>query len=87
MIVDFLEGDPDQPIVTGRVYKQEQMPPYGLSANKAQTGTKRRSSPGGGANFNEIRFEAKPGAELMFDPWPSQMFARHLQCGWMRLRI
>ncbi len=67
VIVDFLEGDPDQPIVTGRVYNQEQMPPYGLPANKTQTGIKSRSSPGGGAaNFNEIRFEDKTGAEQVF---------------------
>ena len=40
VIVDFLEGDPDQPIITGRVYNAEQMPPYELPANKTQTGIK-----------------------------------------------
>ena len=49
VIVDFLEGDPDQPIITGRVYNAEQMPPYDLPANKTQTGIKSRSSKGGGA--------------------------------------
>ena len=44
VIVDFLEGDPDQPIITGRVYNAEQMPPYDLPANKTQTGIKSRSS-------------------------------------------
>ena len=67
VIVDFLEGDPDQPIITGRVYNAEQMPPYDLPANKTQTGMKSRSSTGGGAaNFNEIRFEDKMGSEQLF---------------------
>ena len=67
VIVDFLEGDPDQPIITGRVYNAEQMPPYELPANKTQTGMKSRSSLGGsGANFNEIRFEDKKGSEQLF---------------------
>ena len=67
VIVDFLEGDPDQPIITGRVYNAEQMPPYELPANKTQSGMKSRSSMGGGpANFNEIRFEDKKGSEQLF---------------------
>ncbi len=58
VIVSFLEGDPDQPIITGRVYNGDSMPPYGLPANATQSGIKSRSSKGGGeANFNEIRFE------------------------------
>ena len=67
VIVDFLEGDPDRPIITGRVYNADQMPPYGLPANKTQSGIKSRSSKGGGpANFNEIRFEDKKGSEQLF---------------------
>ena len=67
VIVDFLEGDPDQPIITGRVYNAEQMPPYDLPANKTQSGVKSRSSLGGSpANFNEIRFEDKKGSEQLF---------------------
>jgi type VI secretion system secreted protein VgrG len=67
VIVDFLEGDPDQPIITGRVYNKEQMPPYALPANKTQSGVKSRSSLSGGPdNFNEIRFEDKKGAEQLF---------------------
>jgi type VI secretion system secreted protein VgrG len=67
VVVDFLEGDPDQPIITGRVYNAEQMPPYDLPANKTQSGIKTRSSLGGGAaNFNEIRFEDKKGSEQLF---------------------
>jgi type VI secretion system secreted protein VgrG len=67
VIVDFLEGDPDQPIITGRVYNAEQMPPYALPANMTQTGIKSRSSKGGGPdNFNEIRFEDLKGSEQVF---------------------
>jgi type VI secretion system secreted protein VgrG len=64
VIVDFLEGDPDQPIITGRVYNAEQMPPYELPAHKTQSGVKSRSSlKGTPDNFNEIRFEDEKGKE------------------------
>jgi type VI secretion system secreted protein VgrG len=67
VVIDFLEGDPDQPIIVGRVYNADQMPPYELPANKTQTGIKTRSSLGGGAaNFNEIRFEDKKGSEQLY---------------------
>jgi type VI secretion system secreted protein VgrG len=67
VIVEFLEGDPDQPIITGRVYNGDEMPPYELPANKTQSGIKSRSSKGGsGANFNEIRMEDKIGAEQLY---------------------
>src|SRR5262249_3896178 len=67
VIVDFLEGDPDQPIITGRVYNADQMPPYALPDNMTQTGIKSRSSKGGGAaNFNENRLEDKKGSEQVF---------------------
>src|SRR5688500_7060990 len=67
VIVDFLEGDPDEPIITGRVYNAEQMPPYPLPANMTQSGLKSRSSKGGGPdNFNEIRFEDLKGSEQVF---------------------
>jgi type VI secretion system secreted protein VgrG len=66
VIVDFLEGDPDQPIITGRVYNDTHMPPYTLPDNQTQSGIKTRSSPkGSSANFNEIRFEDKKGSELL----------------------
>jgi type VI secretion system secreted protein VgrG len=66
VIVDFLEGDPDQPIITGRVYNGDQMPPYDLPANATQTGIKTRSSKGGDPQaFNEIRFEDKKGSEML----------------------
>jgi type VI secretion system secreted protein VgrG len=67
VIVEFLEGDPDEPIITGRVYNADQVPPYALPANKTQSGVKSRSSKGGGtANFNEIRFEDKKGSEEVY---------------------
>ena len=67
VIVEFLEGDPDEPIITGRVYNADQVPPYGLPANKTQSGIKSRSSKGGStANFNEIRFEDKKGSEQVY---------------------
>ena len=65
VIVDFLEGNPDRPIITGRVYNADQMPPYSLPSNQTQAGIKTRSSKGGGTeNFNEIRFEDKKGSEM-----------------------
>ncbi|AEG02280.1 type VI secretion system Vgr family protein [Methylomonas methanica] len=67
VIVDFLEGNPDRPIVTGRVYNADQMPPYDLDANKTQSGIKSRSSKDGSSdNFNEIRFEDKKGEEELY---------------------
>jgi type VI secretion system secreted protein VgrG len=67
VIVDFLEGDPDQPIIVGSVYNADQMPPYKLPDNKTQSGVKSRSSKQGGpANFNEFRFEDKKGQEQVF---------------------
>ena len=65
VIVDFLEGDPDQPIVTGRVYNGECMPPYTLPGEGTKTALKTCSSKGGGG-FNEIRFEDKKGSEQVF---------------------
>ena len=64
VIVDFLDGDPDRPLITGRAYNADNMPPYDLPANQTQSGIKSRSSKGGTAsNFNEIRFEDKKGQE------------------------
>jgi len=64
VIVDFLEGDPDQPIIVGRVYNAVNTPPYTLPENKTQSGVKSRSTLGGTPeNFNEIRFEDKKGKE------------------------
>ena len=64
-MVDFLEGDPDQPLVTGRIYNAEQMPPYPLPDNMTQSLLKTRSSKGGTGPtaFNQIRFEDLSGSE------------------------
>jgi type VI secretion system secreted protein VgrG len=64
VVVSFLEGDPDRPLITGSVYNGQNMPPYTLPANATQSGIKSRSSKGGNdKNFNEIRFEDKKGSE------------------------
>jgi type VI secretion system secreted protein VgrG len=64
VVVDFLEGDPDRPLITGSVYNAQQMPPYDLPANQTQSGIKTRSSKDGKEdNFNELRFEDKKGKE------------------------
>ncbi|WP_027143736.1 type VI secretion system tip protein VgrG [Mesorhizobium sp. WSM3626] len=64
VIVDFIEGDPDLPIITGRVYNAAEMPPYGLPGNATQSGWKSNSSKGGGG-YNELMFEDKAGSELV----------------------
>ncbi|MCL4797807.1 MAG: type VI secretion system tip protein VgrG [Bryobacteraceae bacterium] len=65
VIVDFLEGDPDRPIITGRVYNADNMPPYDLPGRQNWSGIKSRSTKGGGAdNANELRFEDTKGSEL-----------------------
>ncbi|MEP7048897.1 MAG: type VI secretion system tip protein TssI/VgrG [Pseudomonadota bacterium] len=64
VVVDFLEGDPDRPIVTGCLYNGDNPPPYELPKNQTQSGIKSRSVLGGTSdNFNEIRFEDKKGDE------------------------
>ncbi len=65
VIVDFIEGDPDQPIITGTVYNPETMPPYTLPDEKTKSGIKTDSSKGGNG-FNELRFEDKKGDEQIF---------------------
>ncbi len=67
VVVDFLEGDPDQPIITGRVYNAEQMPPWELPANATQSGVLSRSSKGGAySHANALRFEDKKGSEQVW---------------------
>lgn len=67
VIVEFIDGDPDRPIVTGRVYNGDRPVPYELPANATQSGVKSRSSKGGGQkNFNEIRMEDKKGEEELY---------------------
>ncbi|ESR00759.1 type IV secretion protein Rhs [Stutzerimonas chloritidismutans AW-1] len=65
VLVTFLEGDPDQPLVTGCLYHKEHQVPYDLPANKTRTVFKTLSSPGGGG-YNELRIEDRKGAEQIY---------------------
>ena len=65
VVVSFLEGDPDQPIITGCVYNPQAMPPYTLPDEKTKSTLKSNSSKGGGG-FNEFRIEDKKGSEQIF---------------------
>lgn len=65
VIVSFLEGDPDQPVITGRVYNGENPNPYDLPAMKTQSTMKSNTTPGGGGS-NEIRFEDAAGSEEVY---------------------
>jgi len=62
VLVEFFEGDPDRPLVTGRLYNGMFMPPYALPEGRTRTALRTNSTPGGGGS-NEIRFEDKAGAE------------------------
>lgn len=67
VLVDFLNGDPDWPIMVGTVNNAASPALYDLPANKTQSGIKTRSTPGGtAANFNELRFEDKMGSEEVY---------------------
>jgi type VI secretion system secreted protein VgrG len=65
VIVSFLEGDPDQPFITGSVYNAEQVVPYDLPKEQTKSTMKSDSSKGHGG-FNELRFEDKKGGEQIF---------------------
>ncbi|HCB12829.1 MAG TPA: type VI secretion system tip protein VgrG [Gammaproteobacteria bacterium] len=65
VIVDFLEGNPNLPIITGRVYNGANLPPYTLPDKKTMSTLKSLSSKGGDG-FNEFRFEDDKGKEQIF---------------------
>jgi type VI secretion system secreted protein VgrG len=65
VVVEFLDGDPDRPLITGCIYNSDTMPPYDLPAHQSRTTLKSHSTKGGDG-FNEIRFEDKKGAEEIF---------------------
>ncbi len=65
VIVEFLNGDPDQPLITGRVYNGENKPPYDLPADKTRTVWKSNSTKGGGG-YNELRFDDAKSKEQIF---------------------
>ena len=64
VIVNFIEGDPDRPLITGRVYHAENMPPYGLPGSKNISGLKSNSTKGGGG-YNEYIMDDTKGNELI----------------------
>lgn len=67
VVVSFLEGNPDRPLITGSVYNGDNLPPYELPAQATVYGIRSRSSKGGGAtNFNELRFDDKKGSEYVW---------------------
>jgi len=66
VIVDFIEGNPDKPLIVGRVYNADNMPPYALPENQNQSGIKTRSTKGGTVEtFNELRFDDTLGSETL----------------------
>ncbi len=67
VVVTFLDGDPDRPLVTGAVYNAEQVVPYSLPGDMTKSTVKTKSTTKGGANdFNELRFEDKKGNEEIY---------------------
>ncbi|MEW4489231.1 type VI secretion system tip protein TssI/VgrG [Thalassoglobus sp. JC818] len=67
VVVNFLNGDIDSPVVMGMLYNKDNMPPYALDDNKTQSGIKTHSTVGGGDdNFNELRFEDKINEEEVY---------------------
>lgn len=66
VLVEYLDGDVDRPLITGRVFNSSHPLPYDLPAKKTQSGWKSRTLDGGSDNFNEIRFEDVKGAEQIF---------------------
>jgi type VI secretion system secreted protein VgrG len=64
VVVSFLDGNPDRPLIIGSVYNADNMPPYSLPDNKTQSGVRSRSHEGGASeDYNEIRFEDRKGRE------------------------
>ncbi|MCA9685275.1 MAG: type VI secretion system tip protein VgrG, partial [Myxococcales bacterium] len=65
VVVDFLEGNPDRPLVTGCVYNAANPPPFTLPEHKTRSGWRSESSPGGAGN-NDLWFEDAAGNELIY---------------------
>ena len=63
--LDFIDGDPDQPLVSGRLYNAEKPPPYALPKHKTRMSIQTATTPGGGST-NEIRMDDKAGSEEVF---------------------
>ncbi|UYV58083.1 type VI secretion system Vgr family protein [Pantoea dispersa] len=65
VVVDFINGDPDRPIITGRVYNEASMPPWNLPEDATRMGFMTRSKDGHNDNASFLFFEDKPGGELL----------------------
>ncbi len=66
VVISFLEGDPDRPMIVGSLYNADNPVPYTLPASKTQSGIRTKSTPNGGSdNYNELFFEDKKGSELV----------------------
>ena len=65
VVVQFENGDPDRPVVTGMMYNGDNMPPYGLPDNKTMSGTKTQTVGGGSDSFSEFVIEDKKGEEYV----------------------
>jgi len=85
VVVDFLEGDPDRPLIIGRVYNAERMPPFGMPAGAVISGIKSNSTKAGGG-FNEISLDDTKGKEKIniraeHDLWGLMLHERREQIG------
>lgn len=65
VVIQFLEGDPDRPVIMGRIYNGESLPPYELPARKTKSSIQSSTTPGG-ASVNELRMEDSKGNEELF---------------------
>ncbi|TFW33901.1 type VI secretion system Vgr family protein [Massilia horti] len=66
VIVQFIDGDPDHPIVVGRVHNGQSIPPWSMKDQKTRSGFRTRTEKGGASNFNELSFDDKKGAEEIY---------------------
>jgi type VI secretion system secreted protein VgrG len=66
VVISFLDGDPDRPLIIGAVYNSDALPPYPLPGSWTQSGIKTQSQDGGANDFNELRFEDKKDAEEIY---------------------
>lgn len=65
VVVSFLEGDPDKPLITGSVYNGKNSPPFDLPGQKETSGVKTKSTKNGGKGYNELSFDDTKGRELI----------------------
>ena len=85
VVVAFLEGDPDQPLVVGSVYNGEQLPPYVLPDNATVSTWKSRTKKGATDKFNELRFEDNPGKEYVLMQAQKDRLAIIKETSWTKI--